>query len=134
MRWQGTEMKERSYYISRITVPVVEYRYEEDKTAGQLESSYTVQMRKPFVERRGIAFPCMVTADIHAPGLKAKIVAEAIVGINGEKEIPGEEDMKQVTQVFSAPLRAKITEVFAYLTGNTKPFPLILRGEPENNE
>lgn len=124
-------MKERSYYISQITVPIVEYRYEKEKAnvSGQLESTYAVQMKNPFMESRGVAFHCTVTADIHAPGITAKIVTEAIVGINDVKEIPDGEDMNQITQVFSAPLRAKITEIFAYLTGNTKPFPLILRGE-----
>ncbi len=129
------DMKERSYYISQISVPVVEYRYEKEKAgvSGQMESTYEIQMKAPFTEDRGIAFPCAVTADIHAPGITAKIVAEAIVGINGEKEAPNDEEMKQVTRVFSAPLRAKITEIFAYLTGNTKPFPIILRGEPAEN-
>lgn len=128
-------MKERSYYISQITVPIVEYRYDREAADAsvQLESTYMVQMRAPFTEERGIAFPCTVTADIHAPGITAKIVAEAIMGINGEKEVPDDEEMKEVTKVFSAPLQAKITEIFAYLTGNTKPFPLILRNEPSGN-
>lgn len=124
-------MKEKSYYISQITVPVVEYRYDKKaaNTSGRLESTYMIQIRAPFTEERGIAFPCMMTADIHAPGITAKIVAEAIMGINGEKEIPKDEEMKEITKAFSAPLQAKITEIFAYLTGNTKPFPLILRQE-----
>lgn len=122
-------MKDTKYFISRITVPTVEYQY--DKTNAdvptQTEITFTIEYKPAFVEDRGIAFPCTVTANIQLSSITAKIIAKATVGISGQKEIPSDEDMKILSPILAAPIKAKIAEVFSYLTGNSLPFPVILQ-------
>ena len=129
-----------TFSIGRINVPVVEYHKKEleikettekrDNKAGEVR--YSANIGSELKINDILFFPCKLTVNARFIGIEAKITTESKIGINGISEI-SDEEKKEVNPDLLRPLVSKAAEVFAYLTGNDNPFPIILNGDLGHN-
>lgn len=95
---------------------------------GQVFSQYRFRIKN----KRHPIFPLQTNGKRPLYRDRSKITTESKIGINGISEI-SDEEKKEVIPDLLRPLVSKAAEVFAYLTGNDNPFPIILNGDLGHN-
>ena len=120
-------INEYKYIIGRIDVPEVQYKKKIPiGKDNELTTKYSATIGKMEKISNGISFPCKIEANIDSGNFSAEITVASTIGIEGLLENPSHDIWQDITPKMMRPLMSKIAEVFAFLSGNDNPFPIIL--------